>query len=116
MQESLGVHGMINRCHVTSVEEAEENVGGAVLKHLRSRSQPHMGKWGAELQRDQSRVRQKILEGNEVMEDRGAHHVRCIGHSKEPKFYSRVLKGLKSLQSYKTWSILITKSLPHNYG
>lgn len=46
---------MINRCHVTSVEEAEENVGGAVVKHLRSRSQPHMGKWGAELQRDQSR-------------------------------------------------------------
>lgn len=86
MQESSGVHGMINRQHVTSVEEAEENVGGAVVKHLRSRSQPHMRKWCAGLQRGQSRVRQKILEGNEVMEDRGAHHVRCIGHSTEPKF------------------------------
>ena len=99
----------------TCVEEAEENVGGAVVKQLLSRSQSYMRKWGAGLPHEQSRVRQKILEGKEVMGDRGTHHVRCIGHSTEPKFYSRILKGLKSLQSCKNWSTLITKLLPHNY-
>lgn len=71
MQGSSGVQGMTNRRHGTSVEEAEENVGGAVVKHLLSRSQPHMRKWGAGLQHGQGRVRLRILEGNEVMEDRG---------------------------------------------
>lgn len=83
----------------TCVEEAEENVGGAVVKHLLSRSQPYTRKRVQDFSINRAERGRRYWKEIKSWEMGGGHHVRCIGHSAEPKLCSRILKGLKSLQS-----------------